>query len=146
MPSPPCHPWLALGLILYLISAVFLSIRGYRRNASPLPDSFHDWIGQWMRTYLASFEPMLMRFGVSPTLLSFSQLGMSLLTGVAYANGCVFLGGWLMLGCGVVDFLDGGLARRTARVTRRGAFLDSVIDRYAEFFTFCGLGVLFFPS
>jgi hypothetical protein len=51
-----------------------------------------------MRTYLASFEPMLMRFGVSPTLLSFSQLGMSLLTGVAYANGCVFLGGWWIAG------------------------------------------------
>ena len=99
-----------------------------------------------MRTYLASFEPMLLRFGVSPSLLSFSQLGLSLLAGVAYANGCVFLGGWLMLGCGVIDLLDGGLARRTAQVTRRGAFLDSVIDRYAEFFTFCGLGVLFFPS
>jgi phosphatidylglycerophosphate synthase len=38
------------------------------------------------------------------------------------------------------------VARRTAQATRRGAFLDSVIDRYAEFFTFCGLGVFFSAS
>jgi phosphatidylglycerophosphate synthase len=141
-----CHPWLALGLIVYLIFAVFLSMRGYLRNTASLPTSPHEWIGQWMRTSLASFEPTLMRFGVHPTLLTCSQLAMSLLAGMAYAKGWVFLGGWLMLGCGVADLLDGGLARRTARVTRRGAFLDSVVDRYAEFFTFCGLAVLFFPS
>jgi len=46
----------------------------------------------------------------------------------------------------VLDLLDGSLARRTAQATRRGAFLDSVIDRYAEFFTFCGLGEFFSGS
>jgi CDP-diacylglycerol--glycerol-3-phosphate 3-phosphatidyltransferase len=69
-----------------------------------------------------------------------------MLAGVAYALGCIFIGGWLMLGCGVFDLLDGSLARRTAQVTRRGAFLDSVIDRYTEFFTLCGLGAFFYDS
>jgi CDP-diacylglycerol--glycerol-3-phosphate 3-phosphatidyltransferase len=71
---------------------------------------------------------------------------MSVLAGLAYAVGYIFLGGWLLFGCGILDLLDGGLARRTARVTHQGAFLDSVIDRYAEFFTFCGLGVFFYHS
>ncbi len=144
--SPSCHPWLAAGLLLYLAAAVFLSMRGFLRNAHPLPASIHEQIGQWMRTTLASFEPTLVRLGVQPTFLTFAQLALSLLAGVVYATGGIFLGGWLMLGCGVLDLLDGGVARRTAQATRRGAFLDSVIDRYAEFFTFCGLGVFFSVS
>lgn len=99
-----------------------------------------------MRTTLASLEPALIRLGVQPALVTSTQLVMSLLAGAAYAIGYVFLGGWLMLGCGVLDLLDGSLARRTAQATRRGAFFDSVIDRYAEFFTFCGLGVFFSGS
>jgi phosphatidylglycerophosphate synthase len=142
----PCHPWLAASLFLYLAAAVFLSMRGFLRHASFVPDSSRERIAQWMRTTLASFEPTLVRLGVPPAFLTFTQLGMSLLAGSVYATGCIFLGGWLMLGCGVLDLLDGGVARRTAQATRRGAFLDSVIDRYAEFFTFCGLGVFFSAS
>ncbi|MGH7965956.1 MAG: CDP-alcohol phosphatidyltransferase family protein [Candidatus Binatia bacterium] len=142
-----CHPWLASGLILYLVLAVAVSMRGTLRRISNLPAvSTRDRIGQWMRMTLASLEPTLIRLRVHPTLLTVAQLGMSLLAGAAYATGCIFLGGWLMLGCGVLDLLDGSLARRTAQATRRGAFFDSVIDRYAEFFTFCGLGVFFSGS
>src|SRR5262249_41375236 len=117
---PPCHPWLATGLTLYLTAAVFLSLRGFLRNAPSLPASMHERIGQWMKTRLASFEPLLVRLGVRPDILTFAQLGMSIMAGIAYAGGYIFLGGWLMLGCGVLDLLDGGLARRTTQTTRRG--------------------------
>ena len=142
----PCHPWLASGFILYLVIAVALSLRGFVRRTRSLPASTRERIAQWMRTTLASLEPTLVRLGVRPSQLTSAQLGMSLLAGAAYATGRIFLGGWLVLGCGVLDLLDGSLARRTAQATRRGAFLDSVIDRYAEFFTFCGLGVFFSGS
>jgi len=144
--SSSCHPWLAVGFTLYLTAAVFVSIRGFRRHTHPLPASVHEWVGQWMRTALALFEPTLIKFGIRPIFLTFAQLGLSLLAGIAYASGLIFLGGWLMLACGVLDLLDGGVARRTAQASRRGAFLDSVIDRYAEFFTFCGLGIFFSAS
>jgi len=146
MSSPACHPWLAASLGLYLTVAVVLSIRGFRRRTHPLPAAMHEWVGQWMRTGLASFEPPLIRLGVQPIFLTFAQLGLGLLAGITYAVGLIFLGGCLMLACGVLDLLDGGLARRTAQATRRGAFLDSVIDRYAEFFTFCGLATFFAAS
>ena len=148
VPASPltCHPWLASGLILYLVVAVALSLRGFVRRARSLPASTRERIAQWMRTTLASLEPTLVRLGVRPSQLTSAQLGMSLLAGAAYATGRIFLGGWLVLGCGVLDLLDGSLARRTAQATRRGAFLDSVIDRYAEFFTFCGLGGFFSGS
>ncbi|MBI3300725.1 MAG: CDP-alcohol phosphatidyltransferase family protein [Deltaproteobacteria bacterium] len=147
MPSPlTCHPWLASGLFLYLVLAIVVSLRSFLRRASSAPASLRDQISRWMRATLASLEPPLIRMGVRPILLTLTQLGISLLAGAAYAAGCILLGGWLMLGCGVLDLLDGSLARRTVQATRRGAFLDSVIDRYAEFFTFCGLGVLFSNS
>jgi len=141
-----CHPWLAGGVALYLAIAVCVSLRGFLRSSPQRFNSTHERIGQWMRVRLAAFEPMLIRFRIRPEHLTFAQLGMSLIAGVAYASGRIFLGGWLMLGCGVLDLLDGGLARHTVGATRRGAFLDSVIDRYAEFFTFCGLGVFFSAS
>lgn len=145
MPSS-CHPWLAGGVALYLTLAVFMSLRGFLRSSPQRFTSTHERVGQWMRMRLATFEPLLIRFRVRPEHLTFAQLGMSLIAGVAYASGHIFLGGWLMLGCGVLDLLDGGLARHTVGASRRGAFLDSVIDRYAEFFTFCGLGIFFSTS
>ena len=148
MPSSSfaCHPWLAVGLVFYLALAVFVSLQGFFRRAHPPPTPIRERIGQWMRETLASLEPTLMRLGVSPLFLTFAQLGMSMLAGLAYTIGYIFLGGWLVLGCGVLDLLDGSLARRMAQATRRGAFLDSVIDRYAEFFTFLGLGIFFANS
>lgn len=138
-----CHPWLATGIILYLVAAVTIGIRGSFRRAGATSANWRERTGQWMRTSLAVFEPTLIRFGISATHLTMTQLAVSLLAGVAYAQGCVFLGGWLMLACGVLDIMDGGLARRTAQASRRGAFLDSIIDRYAEFFTFLGLAAFF---
>jgi CDP-diacylglycerol---glycerol-3-phosphate 3-phosphatidyltransferase len=140
---PTCRPYLAIGIVIYLTLAIIISVRSSFQRTRETQITTRDRIGQWMRTTLASLEPMLLRLGVRPTGLTLAQLGISVLAGIAYARSCVFLGGWLMLGCGVLDLLDGSMARRTGQVSRRGAFLDSVIDRYAEFFTFLGLGILF---
>lgn len=37
------------------------------------------------------------------------------------------------------DVVDGAVARVTGRVTRKGAYLDTIIDRYVEFFVMFGL-------
>jgi CDP-diacylglycerol--glycerol-3-phosphate 3-phosphatidyltransferase len=141
-----CHPWLAAGLFLYIVCAITISLWSFLRRNTVAQASSRDQITVWIRTGLASLEPPLIRMGVQPAFLTSAQLALSLLAGAAYAAGCILLGGWLILGCGVLDLLDGSLARRTAQATRRGAFLDSIIDRYAEFFTFCGLGVFFAGS
>lgn len=142
----PCYPWLAVALIVYIAVACVLSFRGFLHRTRVPPSATRDRLAQWARTTLAALEPFLVRLGLHPTLLTLAQLGTSVLAGAAYAGGAVFLGGWLVLACGVLDLLDGSLARRTSQATPRGAFLDSVIDRYAEFFTLCGLGVFFAGS
>lgn len=142
----PCHPWLASSLVIYATLALFWNFRGFSRRELRNSLSTRDRVAQWLRTSLSAFEPGLVRIGAQPIHLTLAQLGISVITGFAYAVGCIFLGGWLLLACGVLDLLDGNLARHTAQTSRRGAFLDSVIDRYAEFFTFCGLGVFFSRS
>ena len=49
------------------------------------------------------------------------------------------LGGILILIGGVFDILDGVVARTKGKMTRFGAFLDSVLDRYSDAFLFLAL-------
>ena len=46
-----------------------------------------------------------------------------------------------MLAAACGDLLDGPLARISNRVTKFGAFLDSSLDRYSDFFLFGGLAL-----
>ena len=81
--------------------------------------------------------------GVSPNQLTFAGAILSLLAGVIYAKGYLFLGGIVLFVAGACDLLDGLLARTTGKTSPFGAFLDSVIDRYSDFFVFAGLAVYF---
>ena len=47
--------------------------------------------------------------------------------------------GLFMLFGGVLDMLDGIVARTSGRVTKFGAFLDSVLDRYSDAFLFLSI-------
>ena len=77
--------------------------------------------------------------GISPTQLTLAGVALSLLTGVIYAKGYLFLGGIVLFVAGAADLLDGLLARTTGTTSSFGAFLDSVTDRYSDFFVFAGL-------
>ncbi len=50
-----------------------------------------------------------------------------------------FLPGMLLLPAGILDILDGGLARLRGEESRAGAFLDSVADRVSDFIIFAAL-------
>jgi len=96
------------------------------------------------------FEPLikqaagqLAKQGISPNQLTLAGVALSLLTGVIYAKGYLFLGGILLLLSGTGDLLDGPLARLTGKADSFGAFLDSTIDRYSDFFVFGGLALHF---
>ena len=84
--------------------------------------------------------------GISPNQLTLAGAALSLLTGVIYAKGYFFLGGILLIIAGACDLLDGPLARTTGKAGPFGAFLDSAIDRYSDFFVFAGLSVYFVRS
>lgn len=52
-------------------------------------------------------------------------------------------GGILILLGGLFDLLDGAVARVNGKVSEFGAFLDSVLDRFADAFLFASVGLYF---
>ena len=50
-----------------------------------------------------------------------------------------FWAGLVVVIAGIFDMVDGEVARRTKRVTKFGAFFDSVIDRYSDMVLLLGL-------
>ena len=104
-------------------------------------------------TLYPKVEPIVTRIvsfltsqGISPNQLTLAGAALSLLTGVIYAKGYFFLGGIMLIIAGACDLLDGPLARTTGKAGPFGAFLDSAIDRYSDFFVFAGLSVYFVRS
>lgn len=97
----------------------------------------------WYFSNLDPFEQLFVHRGVPPMTITYAQVGVSLLVAAAYASGLIYVAGFLTLFAGTLDILDGKVARRGAGASRRGAFLDSVMDRYAEFFGYAGLVVFF---
>ena len=65
---------------------------------------------------------------------------------MALGAGHFALGGWLYFLTGILDILDGRVARATGRVSAGGAYFDSVIDRYAELVVFGGLAYFYRAS
>ncbi len=84
--------------------------------------------------------------GLTPNQLTLGGLALNFITGLVFANGLFFLGGLLMLLAGIGDMLDGPLARVTGRASRFGAFLDSTVDRYSDFFLFSGIALFYAKS
>jgi archaetidylinositol phosphate synthase len=69
-------------------------------------------------------------------------LVVSLLAAGAYSTSGLkgeVLGGVLVLVAGWFDIVDGAVARVTQRTSKRGAFLDSTLDRVAEVALFAGI-------
>ncbi|HEX5386254.1 MAG TPA: CDP-alcohol phosphatidyltransferase family protein [Gemmatimonadales bacterium] len=95
------------------------------------------------RPYYAALRPVvaeLVRRGVRPNAITTVGTGLVLVSAVAYAAGSVRLGGALLLLSGLLDTLDGQVARGGAMVTKFGAFYDSTLDRIGDGATFTGIG------
>lgn len=82
---------------------------------------------------------LLVKTGISPNGLTIFGFCAILVVAWVLSTGRFFLGGFLVLFAGSLDFLDGALARATGRSTTFGAFLDSTLDRFSDAALFLGL-------
>jgi CDP-diacylglycerol--glycerol-3-phosphate 3-phosphatidyltransferase len=134
---------------MIIAATVVLALRGVARTPlAPAADEegaplIGPRVRAWYRGLMAPLEDVLVGWGVHPDTLTWAQLGVSVVAGAAFAAGAMFLAGWLTILAGTLDVLDGGVARRTGVTGPRGAFIDSVIDRWAEFGTLAGVGAFF---
>lgn len=85
------------------------------------------------------------RLNISPNLITISGSLLTLTAAFAIPRNLVS-GGFLILFSGLFDMLDGLVARVNNRVTRFGAFLDSVLDRYSDSFLLTGFAWYFLKN
>ncbi len=89
---------------------------------------------------------ILSKSGVTPNILTFTNLALNIVAAYVIATGHFLLGGGLVLVAGLFDLLDGALARFTKQTTKFGAILDSTVDRISEAATLCGLLIWYVPQ
>ena len=89
------------------------------------------------------FINFLSRFRVHPNFLTIAGLIITTLSVPFLAKGNFLIGGLLVLLGGLCDALDGHLARKTKKVSKFGALLDSTLDRLADFLPLFGLALHF---
>jgi len=89
--------------------------------------------------------PRLIDWKLTPNHITYGGLLISMLAGLSFIY-FPLLGGLLTLLTGLLDTLDGSLARATGQNKKFGAFLDSVLDRYTELMIYLGIWCYFYRS
>jgi CDP-diacylglycerol--glycerol-3-phosphate 3-phosphatidyltransferase len=83
----------------------------------------------------------LAKIGLTPAVVTIIGLAVTVMGAVLIASGNLFWGG-LVAGTGVtLDALDGPLARKLGTASDRGAFLDTMSDRFGEIAVWVGVSV-----
>ena len=80
---------------------------------------------------------------IHPNALTAIGLAINIVAAVLLATGQFFAAGFVILGAGIFDMVDGRVARETNQVTRFGGFFDSVLDRYSDLGLLIGLLVYY---
>jgi CDP-diacylglycerol---glycerol-3-phosphate 3-phosphatidyltransferase len=88
----------------------------------------------------------LLRRGVRPNTITTVGVLLVVVSAVCFGMGAIRWGGALLLLSGVVDTLDGQVARRGGMVSRFGAFYDSTLDRVGDGATFIGIAAFFLTA
>ncbi|MEQ1947725.1 MAG: CDP-alcohol phosphatidyltransferase family protein [Bryobacteraceae bacterium] len=76
---------------------------------------------------------------IHPNFLTFFGLVINIVAAYLLAVGQFRGAGFVIIGAGLFDMVDGRVARETNQVTRFGGFFDSVLDRYSDLALLMGL-------
>lgn len=112
------------------------AVRAVKHNElfGPFFASFLVWV-------IGPFERLLVG-RVSPNTITFASLALCGVTAFAAALGHLPGAVWLYVFAGILDVLDGRIARHAGKQTAAGALVDSVADRWGELLVFAGYGWL----
>lgn len=104
-------------------------------------------IGEFVRDRTRGILERLARFvgrgGISPNFVTVVGFLLSVAAGCALAWGHFLAGALLLALSGIMDGLDGALARTLNLQSRFGAFFDSTLDRLSEIAVYFGLMLLY---
>lgn len=78
---------------------------------------------------------------VPPNILTFAGFLIVLISSIIISIGKYRIGGIILILGTILDAVDGQIARNTGKTTKFGAFIDSTLDRYGDFFIFISIAV-----
>lgn len=84
---------------------------------------------------------VLAKTGLTPTMVTVLGLAITVVGAALIANGFLWQGGMTAAFGVLLDALDGPLARFKGTSSDRGAFIDTMSDRFGEVAVWVGLGV-----
>lgn len=113
------------------------------RHSSAMLLAVWDAIKAGYLRVIAPVADLLVRYRVSPNLITTVGTICTMVAGVIFASGHIRSAGWFLGLTALFDVLDGTVARRTGRSTTFGAFYDSTLDRVADGFVLGGLAVFY---
>jgi CDP-diacylglycerol--glycerol-3-phosphate 3-phosphatidyltransferase len=108
-------------------------------NTPQEPQSITGQIGAGGKRIVDSIVNLLASLHVHPNILTLTGMVINIFAMVLFAQGRFIPGALVIVFAGIFDIVDGEVARRTKRVTKFGAFFDSVIDRYSDLLLLLGL-------
>jgi CDP-diacylglycerol--glycerol-3-phosphate 3-phosphatidyltransferase len=92
---------------------------------------------------LKALGPGLVKIGVTADHVTLFGIVVSMAAGVLIGIGQLWIAIFLLTFGGLMDTLDGAVAKAAGTSSKRGAFFDSVSDRVADMFIFGGLSWYF---
>ena len=99
---------------------------------------------QRVQLQLTSVAKSIHNLGLSPNHVSLLGIILAVLSAITYWQWkfdplFLILAPLLMLASGLLDALDGAMARLYGEATNFGGFLDSLLDRYSDAVILCGI-------
>ncbi|XXF78799.1 GtrA family protein [Myxococcaceae bacterium GXIMD 01537] len=150
--SPSARIWTALGpallacgyfIIGLLLFCVRCAFKGVPRDEETVKRGATVLVGFFLRHYFfwvtQPLWKLILRSRLPANALSLLSAMLGVSSGVAVAAGRFALGGWLFLASGILDVMDGRIARTRQTANPAGAALDSVLDRYVDSAMLMGL-------
>jgi phosphatidylglycerophosphate synthase len=107
------------------------------------PITLQDRVRGLTGSFMSTLGTTLHRAGVHPDMITIVGLLVVIAAGVVISRGDYQWGGVILLLGLPLDAVDGAVARAMGRKDRRGAVLDSTLDRYADGVIFGALAYTF---
>lgn len=127
----------SMVLSIGIYAALRASGRGPKLKQVKHNQIFGPFLAGWLVWFLSPFERFLLN-RVTPNTITMISLFVCFVTGASVALGGIALAVFLYGVAGILDVLDGRIARLSGKQTTSGALLDSVSDRWGELFALCG--------
>jgi phosphatidylglycerophosphate synthase len=129
-----------LGFLVFLVRSAIWGVpedpETVNRGGSMLVSSFVRHFFFWL---IRPLWFLLVKSGIPPITITTLSVLIGIGSGFAAAAGRFALAGWLFIFSGILDALDGRLARFRGQATSWGAAIDSTLDRLTDMAVLMGL-------